>query len=76
MMSCEICGKNITLKVGFDGLAASLRQIVEQVSLYVNIIMALQPPRRGFLQAMFEKLLELVEDPGGVQYQASISKNF
>ena len=24
MMSCEICGANVTLKVGFDGLAASL----------------------------------------------------
>ena len=24
MISCEICGANVTLKVGFDGLAASL----------------------------------------------------
>ena len=24
MMPCKICGGNVTLKVGFDGLAASL----------------------------------------------------
>ena len=53
-----------------------LWHIVEQVSLYVNIMMALQPPRRGFLQATLEKLLELVEDLGGEQYQASLSKTF
>ena len=68
MMSCEIYGGNVTLKV--------LWHIVEQVSLYVNIMMVLQPPRRGFLQATFEKLLELVEDLGGDQYQASLSKTF
>ena len=64
---------NVTLKVGFDGLAASL---MAYCRASVNIMMALWPPRRGFLQAMFKKFLELVGDPGGVQYQASLCKTF
>ena len=27
MMSCEMCGGKVTLKVGFDGLAASLHDL-------------------------------------------------
>ena len=49
---------------------------MEQVSLCIDIMIVLQPPRRGFLQVMFEKLLELIEVLGDVQFQALISKNF
>ena len=38
--------------------------------------MALQPQRRGFLQAMFEKLLRLVEVLCDEQYQAPLDKTF
>ena len=48
--------------------------IVEQVSLYVDIMMVLQLPHKGFPQAMFEKLLELIEVLGDVQYLAPLSK--
>ena len=54
MRSCEICGANVTLKVGFDGLTASLIAYCKASFSLLNIMMALQPPRRGFLQAMFE----------------------
>ena len=65
MMSCEICGGKVTLKVGFDGLAASLMAYCRAIfSLRNYIMMVLRPPRRVFLQATFEKLLDITKtDP-------------
>ena len=50
--------------------------IVEQVTLYVNIMMVPRPPRRYLLHAMFEKLLKLDEVLGDEQYQVSLNKTF
>ena len=42
----------MTLNVGFG------MHIAEKVSLYVNIIMVLQPTQRDFLQVTFEELAD------------------
>ena len=72
----EICGGKVTLEIGFNGLAASLIAYCRASFSLRSYMMVLQPPHRGFLQVMFEKLLELIEVLGDVQYLALISKTF
>ena len=64
-MSLGICGGNVVFLsrirwVGCKSDALGLMAYCRASFSLVNIMMVLQPQRRVFLQAMFEKLLRLV----------------